>query len=59
MDVLFYALGSVLILSCLLDLRIADPEKWVAFGLVRLLFLLPVLAGAYLYFSPHRARWSA
>ena len=51
MDVIFYALGSALILSYLFDLRVTGPERCASFGFVRILLTLPLLAGAYLYFA--------
>jgi putative PEP-CTERM system histidine kinase len=51
MDVIFYALGSALILTYLFDMRVAEPARCMSFGLVRILLALPLLAGAYLYFA--------
>ena len=51
MDVIFYALGSALILSYVVDLRAIGSERCLSFGLVRILLTLPLLAGAYLYFA--------
>ena len=49
MPILFYILGTTLILSCLLDLRVKDTERLLSFGLVRVLLALPFLTGVYLY----------
>ena len=51
MDALIYALGLALILSCFLDVRFKELERRFSFGLVRVLLLLPLLAGVYLYVS--------
>jgi len=51
MAVILYTLGSALILSYLFDLRVKEPERCMSFGLVRILLILPLLAGAYYYFS--------
>jgi hypothetical protein len=51
MSILLYSLGSALVLSFLLDLSSTEPEKNVAFGIVRILLMVPLLAGVYLYFS--------
>ena len=51
MAVFFYTLGTALILSCILDLRVKDSGKCLAFGLVRILLALPLLAGIHYYFS--------
>ena len=51
MDVIFYALGSALIFTYLFDMRVAEPARCMSFGFVRILLALPLLAGAYLYFS--------
>ena len=49
MPILFYILGTTLILSCLLDLRAKDTDRLLSFGLVRVLLALPFLTGVYLY----------
>ena len=49
MAVLVYALGLALIFSCFLDVRVKEPERRFSFGLVRVLLLLPFLAGVYVY----------
>ncbi len=49
MDLLIYALGLALILSCFLDLNAKAPERLFSYELVRVLFLLPLLASVYLY----------
>ena len=51
MAVLVYALGAVLILSCFLDVRIKEAERLFSFNLVRVLFVMPLLAGVYLFVS--------
>ena len=51
MDVIFYALGSALILSYVVDLSAIGSERCLSFGFVRILLILPLLAGAYLYFA--------
>lgn len=51
MPILLYSLGSVLVLSFLLDLRVTEPARYVAFGILRILLMVPLLAGSYLYFS--------
>ena len=48
---LIYALGMALILSCFLDLHVKEPERRFSLGLVRVLLLLPLLAGLYVYAS--------
>ncbi|MGB8427687.1 MAG: hypothetical protein WCD88_18005, partial [Desulfobacterales bacterium] len=44
-----YILGAALALSCFLELRAGEPDRLFSFGLVRVLFLLPLLAGVYVY----------
>jgi len=51
MAVLVYALALALILSCFLDVRIKEAERRFSFGLVRVLLLLPFLAGVYVYIA--------
>lgn len=51
MVVATYVLGSALALSCFLDQRAGEPGRYFSFGLVRVLFLLPFLAGTYLAVS--------
>ena len=51
MAVIIYTLGSALIFSYLFDLRLKEPERCVSFGLVRILLILPLLAGTYFYCS--------
>ena len=51
MNVFIYALGLVLILSCFLDVRVKKLERRFSFGLVRVLLLMPLMAGMYLYVS--------
>ena len=49
MAVLVYALGVALILSCFLDVRIKETERLFSFDLVRVLLLMPLMAGVYLF----------
>ena len=51
MDVLIYALGVALILSCFLDVRIKEAERLFPFMLIRVLLLMPATAGVYLFVS--------
>jgi hypothetical protein len=51
MSVLLYTLGTVLILSYLLDLRTKGSKRQIPSGLLRVLLILPLLACAYLYFA--------
>ena len=51
MNVVIYALGVALILSCFLDVRIKEAERLFPFMLVRVLLLMPAMAGVYLFVS--------
>lgn len=51
MDVFIYALGVALILSCFLDVRIEEAERLFSFGIVRVLLLMPLSVGLYLFVS--------
>jgi len=51
MNVVIYALGTALILSCFLDVRIKESERLFSFMLVRVLLLMPAMAGVYLLVS--------
>ena len=51
MDVFIYALGLALLLSCFLDVRVKELERRFSFGIVRVLFSLPLLAGLYFFVS--------
>ena len=51
MNIVIYALGVALILSCFLDVRIKEAERLFPFMLVRVLLLMPAMAGVYLFVS--------
>ena len=51
MNVVIYALGVALILSCFLDVRIKEAERLFPFMLVRILLLMPAMAAVYLFVS--------
>jgi putative PEP-CTERM system histidine kinase len=51
MNVVIFALGVALILSCFLDVRIKEAERLFTFTLVRVLLLMPAMAGVYLFVS--------
>ena len=51
MAIFIYLLWTTLALSCLLDGRTREPERHFSFGIVRVLLMLPLLAGVYLFVS--------
>lgn len=53
MTALFYLLNMALLFSCFLDLRVKEAERHFSFGLVRIILILPLLAGEYTYFASH------
>ena len=48
----FYILNLALLFSCLADLRMRKRERSFSMALLRMIFMMPLLAGEYLYFSP-------
>jgi len=48
---LFFLLNLALLLSCLLDLHRKEVERLLTYSIIRILLMLPLLAGEYAYFS--------